>query len=229
MATREEILGSIKAALKNGNSDLPRPEAPQVWPIENLSREQLFEKFSASLTAVAGQARLCANRDEAAKLIAEELAAIETSESESLTVGVKPGFPLTQEVSAAESGKLTLVSPPEDPNTDPKVIEKFAASLIGAEFLLADTGSAAIRSHSSFERLLCYLPPVCLVAAPKSALREHLPAAWGEMNGSLSNDSRPTGEFLLMTGPSRTADIEKILILGVHGPKKVVVFVIDNE
>ena len=32
-----------------------------------------------------------------------------------------------------------------------------------------------------------------------------------------------------MTGPSRTADIEKILILGVHGPKKVVVYIIENE
>ena len=190
MATRNEILGSIKAALSSGKSDLARPEAPRVWPIENLSKEQLFEKFSASLSAVAGQARLCADRAEAAKQIAD---------------------------------------PPEDPDADPKVIEKYAASLVGADFLLADTGSAAIRSHSSFERLLCYLPPVCLIAAPKSALREHLPDAWAQIGGALSDDSHPTGEYLLMTGPSRTADIEKILILGVHGPKKVVVFVIDNE
>ncbi|MBQ6620260.1 MAG: LUD domain-containing protein [Thermoguttaceae bacterium] len=225
MATRDEILGSIKAALRNGKSDLARPEAPQVWPIENLSKEQLFEKFSASLSAVAGQARLCADRAEAAKQIAEELAAL----GQELTVGVKPGFPIAREVADGFSGKLTLADPPEDPDADPKVIEKYAASLVAADFLLADTGSAAIRSHSSFERLLCYLPPVCLIAAPKSALREHLPAAWGEINGALSGDSRPTGEYLLMTGPSRTADIEKILILGVHGPKKVVVFVIDNE
>ncbi|MBQ2684489.1 MAG: lactate utilization protein [Thermoguttaceae bacterium] len=225
MATRDEILGSIKAALRNGKSDLARPEAPQVWPIENLSKEQLFEKFSASLSAVAGQARLCADRAEAAKQIAEELAAL----GQELTVGVKPGFPIAREVADGFSGKLTLADPPEDPDADPKVIEKYAASLVGADFLLADTGSAAIRSHSSFERLLCYLPPVCLIAAPKSALREHLPDAWAQIGGALSDDSRPTGEYLLMTGPSRTADIEKILILGVHGPKKVVVFVIDNE
>ena len=45
----------------------------------------------------------------------------------------------------------------------------------------------------------------------------------------LAGEGERTGEFLLMTGPSRTADIEKILILGVHGPKKVVVYIIENE
>ena len=34
------------------------------------------------------------------------------------------------------------------------------------------------------------------------------------------------GEFVIVTGPSRTADIEKILILGVHGPKRLVVMLV---
>ena len=36
------------------------------------------------------------------------------------------------------------------------------------------------------------------------------------------------GEFVIVTGPSRTADIEKILILGVHGPKRLVVLLVDG-
>jgi L-lactate dehydrogenase complex protein LldG len=34
------------------------------------------------------------------------------------------------------------------------------------------------------------------------------------------------GEFVIVTGPSRTADIEKILILGVHGPKRLIVLLV---
>ena len=53
----------------------------------------------------------------------------------------------------------------------------------------------------------------------------HLPAAWGEI-ARRTADPAIRGEFVLVTGPSRTADIEKILILGVHGPKRLVVLVV---
>ena len=36
------------------------------------------------------------------------------------------------------------------------------------------------------------------------------------------------GEIALITGPSRTADIEKILVLGVHGPRRLIVFIIED-
>ena len=45
-----------------------------------------------------------------------------------------------------------------------------------------------------------------------------------DLEGLRGKDSR--GEIVLITGPSRTADIEKILILGVHGPKRLVVLVV---
>ena len=72
---------------------------------------------------------------------------------------------------------------------------------------------------------MCYLPPVCIIVARVDQLAEHLPAAWGPISTACSTkDAR--GEIVLITGPSRTADIEKILILGVHGPKRLVVFVV---
>jgi L-lactate dehydrogenase complex protein LldG len=56
-------------------------------------------------------------------------------------------------------------------------------------------------------------------------LAEHLPAAWPAIAARAAEPAR-RGEFVIVTGPSRTADIEKILILGVHGPKRLVVMLI---
>ena len=75
------------------------------------------------------------------------------------------------------------------------------------------------------ERLLCYLPPVCIVLADTERLFEHLPAAWQEI-APRAADPELRGEFVFITGPSRTADIEKILILGVHGPKRLIVLLV---
>ncbi|MEI8373941.1 MAG: LUD domain-containing protein [Planctomycetota bacterium] len=56
-------------------------------------------------------------------------------------------------------------------------------------------------------------------------LAGHLPAAWGPISKTCAaKGSR--GEIVLITGPNRTADIEKILILGVHGPKRLVVLLV---
>ena len=73
---------------------------------------------------------------------------------------------------------------------------------------------------------MCYLPPACVVVARGEQLAEHLPAAWAEIVRRAA-DPQARGEMVLVTGPSRTADIEKILILGVHGPKRLIVLLVE--
>ena len=58
----------------------------------------------------------------------------------------------------------------------------------------------------------------------RSVCRESAGRLGTDCRGLRSEDSR--GEIVLITGPSRTADIEKILILGVHGPKRLVVLLV---
>ena len=64
-----------------------------------------------------------------------------------------------------------------------------------------------------------------MVIARTDQLAEHLPAAWPAI-APRAADPALRGEFVIVTGPSRTADIEKILILGVHGPKRLVVMLV---
>jgi L-lactate dehydrogenase complex protein LldG len=107
----------------------------------------------------------------------------------------------------------------------PREMAELSASVIGAEALLADTGSCLIACATAEDRLLCYLPPACVVIAGVEQLAEHLPAAWADV---LARAAEPAlrGELVIVTGPSRTSDIEKILTLGVHGPKRLVVILV---
>ncbi len=107
----------------------------------------------------------------------------------------------------------------------PQHMAELSASVIEADALLADTGSCLIACPTAQDRLLCYLPPACVVVARVEQLLEHLPAAWPAIAPRVA-DPAQRGEFVIVTGPSRTADIEKILILGVHGPKRLVVLLI---
>ena len=126
--------------------------------------------------------------------------------------------------------ELTSQFPPEriawaQPDWTPRSMADLPAGLIEADYLLADTGSAMIACGRPEERLLCYLPPACIIVARTEQLIEHLPAAWEKIAPRVA-DPQARGEFLFITGPSRTADIEKILILGVHGPKRLVVLLV---
>jgi len=68
-----------------------------------------------------------------------------------------------------------------DESWGPAEMARLPAGLLEAETLLADTGSCVVAAHTAQERMLCYLPPVCIVAARRARLAEHLPAAFEQM------------------------------------------------
>jgi len=87
--------------------------------------------------------------------------------------------------------------------------------------LVAQTGSVVVTSRSGGGRALSVLPAHHVVLARRDQLVPDLPAAfallksrWGEGYPSMIS---------FITGPSRTGDIERILVLGAHGPKKLTI------
>ena len=218
---RDNILHRIRTGLKHG-APRERPPVSEVWPQTSPSREELLERFTSELETVSGEVLRCASMEDAASKLGSLLG--ELDEQGPLVVMDRP---LCREVTAgANVGSVAWGKEDEQKETDPKAMAKVPASLIAADYLLADTGSCVVSCDTPYERLLCYLPPVCIVIAKADQLHEHLPAAWGEIARRTAEPER-RGEFVIITGPSRTADIEKILILGVHGPKRLVVLLVD--
>lgn len=215
MTSREAILSRIRTALAQ-DPPLEPPPVPDVWPWRNPSPAEMAQRFAEALQAVHGEVIRAASMDEARRRLGElmehegwdRLGAMDRPLCRDLAQGADP-----ERIAWAQSDW-----------TAPGMAD-LPAALVEADFLLADTGTAMIACGRAEERLLCYLPPACIVAATMDRLVEHLPAAWPEIAPRVA-DPQVRGEFVFITGPSRTTDIEKILILGVHGPKRLIVLLV---
>jgi L-lactate dehydrogenase complex protein LldG len=94
--------------------------------------------------------------------------------------------------------------------------------ITSADYALADTGTLVMLSSQREARLISLLPPAHLAIVPA----ERLLSGLDELFTILPNPAEQTSAMALITGPSRTADIEQILVRGVHGPGEITVVVV---
>ena len=216
MSSREAILQRIRSRLA-GSPAPAAPPVPEVWPRQTSDKGLLADQFTAELQAVHGEPIRSRSMAEAQQHLAR-------------LMEIAP-WPSIGAVESPAARELAAALPPDrvswvDAQWTPQRIAGLPAGLVAAEVLLADTGTCVIACGTTQQRLMCYLPPACVVIARTAQLAEHLPAAWADL-GRRCGEPGLRGEFVLVTGPSRTADIEKILILGVHGPKRLVVLLVE--
>lgn len=101
-------------------------------------------------------------------------------------------------------------------------IREAELAVTGCDCLVARMGSIFVSTHSAGGRALSVLPPVHLVMTRREQLVPDLPTAFALLRKRY--DGRWPSSLSLITGPSRTADIEKILVMGAHGPKRLAVY-----
>lgn len=94
------------------------------------------------------------------------------------------------------------------------------------ESLVSRTGSILITSGTRAGRRLSVYPPLHIVVAYTSQIVEDIDNGLSALRKKY-NTGLPS-MISLITGPSRTADIEKTLVLGAHGPKELILFLIDD-
>jgi L-lactate dehydrogenase complex protein LldG len=224
MSEREKILGRIREALKieahvpgaHGGNHLPafNPaiSSPRKWlpPVGTSVDEQLalFAKNSAELKT---DFQLLNSADEARQAIVK----LRDAEKWRRVAG--------------HSGDLTnAICPPlnlpflrTDKAYDVTELEKCDAGISECDALIAQTGSVLVTNRSAGGRALSVLPPHHVVLARREQLLADLPAAFELLKQNYAENYPSMISFI--TGPSRTGDIERILVLGAHGPKKLTI------
>jgi len=95
--------------------------------------------------------------------------------------------------------------------------------ITSADYALADTGTLVMLSSPHEARLVSLLPPAHIAVVP----RERILTGLDELFSLLPDPAAVSSSMVLITGPSRTADIEQILVRGVHGPGQITVVVAE--
>ncbi len=108
-----------------------------------------------------------------------------------------------------------------DDGYDTDDLEACDAGITGCDLLVAQTGSVVVSATSAGGRALSVLPPHHVVLATSDQLVADMPDAFARLADKYSG--RYPSFLSFITGPSRTGDIERILVLGAHGPKKLTV------
>ncbi len=94
--------------------------------------------------------------------------------------------------------------------------------ITGATYALADTGSVAMLASPVEARMISLLPPMHIAVVQLSRMLSSL----DELLTILPHPAEQSSSMVLITGPSRTGDIEQILVRGVHGPGEIHVILV---
>ena len=90
------------------------------------------------------------------------------------------------------------------------------------EWALADTGTLVQDSTAIDLRLVSSLPNIHIAIAPTAGILPDMPALLATVN------PKKCAYLAMITGPSRTADIERVLTIGVHGPERLIILFCDE-
>jgi L-lactate dehydrogenase complex protein LldF len=217
---RENILGRIREALKIAaphpvDNTPQNPSSLQQWlPAVGKTLDEQIELFRQNALALKADFHVCADLPAALQIV-KTLADSEGWKK----IGIHNG-----ELTVAVSNALNLPAVKTDGGYALDALESCDAGITECEALIAQTGTVLVSGRHSGGRALSVLPPHHIVLARRSQMMPDLTVALQKAQVKFA------GEFSsilsLITGPSRTGDIERILVLGAHGPKRLTILLV---
>jgi L-lactate utilization protein LutC len=216
-SARDAFLQRVRQAVAEGNRAGAAPQLPERGAVGYQGAgPDPVARLREELNVAGGVLHVVADEAAAAAKVLELVAA--TTARRALvgrgTVLDRLGLP--ERLRAA--GVEVAMAPGADRDT------LFAADVgvSGVDYLVAETGSVVVLARPDEPRSLSLLPPVHVAVADRSQL---LPDLF-DLFASLQGKPMPSG-LSIITGPSKTGDIELRLVTGVHGPGELHLIFID--
>ena len=209
---RETILHRVRTALGRSEGQGMAEPPPVRLRIVEADREARIGSVRRAVEALAGRVHRAATADQARACVAEALAGRGAVASNAPFLaacgipnlpGVRTGF---REAAALRQACASA-----------------GAGITSADYVLADTGTLVMLSSACEARMISLLPPAHIAVVSAARILTGL----DELFTVLPSPGEVTSSMVLITGPSRTGDIEMTLVRGVHGPGEITVVLVD--
>jgi L-lactate dehydrogenase complex protein LldG len=207
-SARNNILARLKAAQdKRGEIGVNIPDFTS--PIYHPLNESLSQEFKSNLELIGGQVILIKSKS----IIADQIKEICNKKNQ-------------DSVFCTDSKLQEILQGSIEINSDENSFLELNIGVTSCEFLVAHLGSVLISSAQISGRRLNVFPETHIVVANESQLTGYLEEALEKLQNKYKNELPSL--ISNITGPSRTADIEKTLVMGMHGPKSLVVIISEE-
>jgi L-lactate dehydrogenase complex protein LldG len=237
---REQILQSLRRSTAKTTAAGLQKSLPPAHNDAGIYRHyepalrQPLQMFAEKFAGLKGEFHHANDAKAAAKILRELLSdpALQPAPNRLATasrvekIAARHRHPLIDRIFAAEAWLAENVQVLDGTKIPSPDFANFAVGITAVDFLVARTGSLALSSATAGGRRLSVLPPLHIAIAKMDQLVTSLDEVMAgyQQRREFEHSSYAT----IITGPSRTSDIEKILVLGAHGPKRLVVIVVGE-
>jgi L-lactate dehydrogenase complex protein LldG len=233
MSDREAILGRIRRSLEVNRTFLEREAARHAGPhpegpfLRSLATP--VELFTTELEALQGHVHHCHGAAAALEAVCGLLV---SHEADSVLHWAWDQLPLVGLEQALREHGIKSADPRLlgmlDRADRLQALHPVPICISGTDAAIAESGTLLVMSGAGRPRMASLLPPVHIAIVPVERIVRSLPEAFAliqERHGAAV--VRERSNITLISGPSRTGDIEQSLTLGVHGPKEIHAVIVD--
>jgi L-lactate dehydrogenase complex protein LldG len=230
ISARDTILGSIRKHLSASepldpihaevSEEQVQPHADSARPLIDRSLS-LIELFKQKLEEVGGHCVVAGSDSEVVTLLASIISNLRETPLRARRIALSnaPGLESFIKQVQIDVDEIAVCPGPAE-------LFGYDVGLSTAQAAIAETGTLVLESESERHRLVSLVPPVHIAIVEASSIVLTLGEALAIAHGNGLRELSPTITFI--TGPSRTADIELTLAIGVHGPQELYVIVKDG-
>jgi L-lactate dehydrogenase complex protein LldG len=193
------------------------PTLPLAATVPFVSDERsLVETFKQQLESVGGHCIVVSDESELTTALKHVVGEIEANGLETRRVALSdsPLLGVIMRDLEAQGHEIAVTPPASD-------LFQFDIGITSAQAAIAETGTLVLEQARERNRLVSLLPPVHIAIVNAGDIC----ATMSEAITRARNESATSSAITFITGPSRTADIELTLTIGVHGPKELYVIV----